>query len=202
MCTVLLVTLINAFYMLLYTHWCCVDNRRVTESIWEADDWVTLVCVIPTPVSHSDLQRYVFLRWSDYCNTILSKDMTEPWMSYILLCLVGPKMVAYSFDFFLVCFGLPFSPYLASDLKTSWLFCVFLEQNLYCNSRLLWQMLSLPQPLFTKIICQKKQQSRNCYTLLIYSHTHRYICKALNSHSFSTDRQTHICTSETALFCW
>lgn len=50
-------------------------------------------------------------------------------------------------------------PYLASDTQPSWLFCLFPEQNLYCNSRLLWQMWSLPQPLFIKVICQK-QQSR------------------------------------------
>lgn len=45
------------------------------ENVWEGDDWVTLVCIIPAPVSHSDLQSYVF-RWSDYCDTILSKDTT------------------------------------------------------------------------------------------------------------------------------
>lgn len=66
----------------LYTH--CrsiVDNRGVMKSIREHDDWVTLVCVIPVPVSHSDLQSYVFLRRGDDCNAVLSKDMTSPPMS-------------------------------------------------------------------------------------------------------------------------
>lgn len=95
----------------------------------------------------------------------------------------------------LVSFGVPlFVPYLVSDLKTSWLFCVFLEQNLYCNCRLLWQMLSLPQPLFTKIICEKEQ---NIFKLFLFSHS--FNDKGVHRH---TQIHTHIRTSETVLFCW
>lgn len=50
--------------------------------------------------------------------------------------------------------------HLDRDLKTFWSFIVFLEQNLYCSSKLLWQMLSLPQPLCIKTICKKHVWSK------------------------------------------
>lgn len=81
--------------------------------------------------------------------------------------------------------------YLASGLKISWLLCVvFLEQNLYCNVRLLWQMLSRPQPSCTRTICEK-QRGRNDFFKLI--------SKAFSPKGFD---DTCVCTSESVLFCW
>lgn len=47
------------------------------ESIWQTDDWVSLVCIIPTPVGHGYLQGNVFLSWSDDRYTVLPKGRTE-----------------------------------------------------------------------------------------------------------------------------
>lgn len=47
------------------------------ESIWQTDDWASLVRVIPTPVGHRHLQSDVFLSWSDDRYAILSNGRTE-----------------------------------------------------------------------------------------------------------------------------
>lgn len=85
------------------------------------------------------------------------------------------------------------SPYPLSDLNTLLPFSVCLEQKSYCRRRLLWQMLSLPQPLFRKVICQKHTGQRSVVTLskvLICSCGQRRFLK-LNSQD--------LCTSETLL---
>ena len=76
----------------LYTYWCCtVDDGGVMKSIGEADNWVTLVCVVPVSVRHNDLQSYVFFRRSDDCNTVLPTEMVRI-QSHILLRVVAPKI--------------------------------------------------------------------------------------------------------------
>lgn len=88
------------------------------------------------------------------------------------------------------------SSYPLSDLNTLLPFCVCLEQKSYSRWRLLWQMLSLPQPLFRRVICQKHTGQRSLLTLskvLICSCGQRRLLK-LNCQD--------LCTSETLLLGW
>lgn len=47
------------------------------DGVWQSDDGASLVCVIPTPVGHRQLQSDVFLSWSDDRDATLSNGRSE-----------------------------------------------------------------------------------------------------------------------------
>lgn len=75
---------------LMYTHRSCNCNRGVMERVGEPDDWEALVRVIPVPVSHRDLQGYVFLGWSDDGDVFVPEETIRP--------RVSPRRVSDSFN--------------------------------------------------------------------------------------------------------